>query len=148
MLEIPAPSWLLLLWCGLAAALVSELVAAVLRPPRLVRRRGEAVSPTLQAGPRENWLIAVLLSAVFFTPVYGVLFEMTHRADAGLGAIIGAAHGVLAGSIALLAAARSRSTRAATPLRALAWFRLRRLISHVTFGSLLGFLYAVPRALP
>lgn len=147
MLEIPAPSWLLLFWCGLAAALASELVAAALRPPRFARRRGESILPTLQAGPRENWLIAVLLSAILFTPVYGVLFEMTHRADAGLGAIFGAVHGIVAGAIALLTAARMNSSRSATPMRSLAWFRARRLISRITFGTVLGFLYAVPRAL-
>lgn len=146
MLDIPAPSWLLLFWCGLAAALASELVAAALRPPRLARRRGESTSPTLQAGPRENWFIAVLLSACLFTPIYGLLFEMTNRADAGFGAIVGAAHGVIAGAIALIAAARAASSRSATPLRVLAWFRARRFISRVTFGALLGFLYAVPGA--
>jgi hypothetical protein len=145
-LDIPAPSWLLLFWCGLAAALASELVAAALRPPRRSRRRGESTSPTLQAGPRENWFIAVILSACLFTPAYGLIFEMTHRADAGFGAILGAVHGVLAGGVALLSASRALNDRTATPMPVLAWFRARRLISRIMFGTVLGFLYAVPGA--
>jgi hypothetical protein len=144
--DIPAPSWLLLLWCGLAAALASELVAAALRPPRRSRRRGEAVFPTLQAGPRENAFIAVLSSALLFAPAYGIIFESAHRADAEFGALLGAAHGIAAGAIALIAAARRSSDATATPMRALAWFRVRRLVSRVTFGTVLGFLYAVPGA--
>jgi hypothetical protein len=72
---------------------------------------------------------------------------MTHRADAGLGAVFGAVHGLVAGAIALLTAARTNSSRSATPMRSLARFRVRRLISRITFGTVLGFLYAVPRAL-
>ncbi|MGH7501537.1 MAG: hypothetical protein ACREL7_07220 [Longimicrobiales bacterium] len=143
-LDIPAPSWLLLFWCGLAAALASEFVAAALRPPRLGRRRGETNSPRLQTGPRENTFIALLLAALLFTPVYGLIFEVAHRADAPFGAILGAAHGLVAGAFALLSAAHRADDVAATPIRALAWFRIRRLISHTTFGAVLGFLYAVP----
>ena len=142
--DIPSPSWILLLWCGLAASLAGELVAAVLRPGRGTRRHGEASSPRLMAGPRENSIIAVLTGFLIFAPVYGLLFEASHRADIAAGVIVGAAHGVLAGAIALIAAARQPADARATPLAALAWFRARRLLSRMTFGAVLGFLYAVP----
>jgi len=141
------PAWLLLFWCGLAAALVSEWLAAAVRPGRLSRRRGEAIAPRLMRGPRENALIAIAGGALLLAPVYGIVFELLNRADLVNGTVIGGLHGLIPGVIALAAAARSSTVGAAgttTSLRAIAVYRARRVLARTVYGAVFGFLYVVP----
>ncbi len=142
------PSWLLLFWSGLAAALASEWLAATLRPPRLTRRRGQSVSPTLMRGPRENVIIAIVTGTLLLAPLYGVAFELLHRAEFVNGAVLGTLHGVFAAIVALVAARRPARAGAATPpsVRAAAVYRARRILTRAVYGAVLGFLYVVPPA--
>jgi hypothetical protein len=144
---IPSPSWPLLLWCGLAASLAGELLAAAFRPARRTRLRGRAPTPRLMSTPRENVPIALAAGTLVIAPIYGLVFEGMQRADWTTGATIGAVHGVIAAAFALGAAARTKnrnSESGSTPLGTLALFRARRLIGRIAYGAALGFLYAAP----
>ncbi|MCI0436408.1 MAG: hypothetical protein L0271_22635 [Gemmatimonadetes bacterium] len=143
---IPTPSWLLLFWCGLSAALASELFAAALRPARASRRRGHPSSPQLVTGPRENLPIAVLTGTLLLAPIYGVIFELLEQAQLLNGAVIGGIHGLLVTILATAFAVRPAvlAAQGKPDLRAVLLYRLRRLIARVAYGALFGFLYVVP----
>jgi hypothetical protein len=143
-----APSWLLLLWCGFAASLASEWIVATARAI-IDRRRHDPhrAGPRLLSTPRGSAPIAVLAGTLVSAPVYGLAFESWQRADVTAGLILGAIHGVMAGLIVLVAfLRRRRKDNRLTPLRPLAAFRVRRLVTRVLYGALLGFLYVVPPA--
>jgi hypothetical protein len=77
MILLRRPAWPILLWAGLAAALVAAFVQVDGRPGLRARIR------------------AVLLGLAS-APLYGLIFEAVGRADLPLGACLGLAHGVLA----------------------------------------------------
>jgi len=151
MAGLPAPSWLLLLWCGFAASLASEWIVAAFRA--LFTRNGDRArtddtrraGPRLMSTPRNSIPLAVILGTLVSAPVYGVIFEWWHRADLESGLLLGTVHGVLAGIVVLIAfLRRRRMDNRDTPVRPLAVFRVRRLVTRVLYGALLGFLYVVP----
>lgn len=120
-----APSPLLLLWCGLAATIAAGIAGAIVAHQPLgwslahrPRSRSHAVTWSLGAG-----LIAYPLA-------YGVLFELLHRADVGLGMILGALHGIV---MFLLATPRSNRRGA-----------LRTAIMHLVYGAVIALLYVTP----
>jgi hypothetical protein len=142
-----APSWLLLFWCGFAASLASEWIVAAVRAA-IARGRGvQPTGPRLMSTPRGSVPIAVLLGTLVSSPIYGLVFELWHRADLAAGLALGTLHGILAGLFVLVAfLRRRRKDNRATPVRPLAVFRVRRLVTRVLYGALLGFLYVVPPA--
>lgn len=144
-MQIPTPSWLLLFWCGLAAAIVSEWVAAI---PRIPNRRnesgGRAGTPRLLSQPHGSVPLAILYGTLIFAPAYGLLFEWLARADLEAGAVAGAVHGALAALLFLIGWARMRRNREAPAFKPVALYRARRLLARVVYGAVLGFLYVVP----
>lgn len=97
------------------------------------------------SAPRGSVPIAVLLGTIVSAPVYGLIFEWWHRADLAAGLFLGTIHGVLAGLVVLMAfLRRRRQDNHELPVRPLAVFRVRRLITRVVYGAVLGFLYVVP----
>jgi hypothetical protein len=143
---IQTPSWLLLLWCGFAASLASEWIVAMARAV-LARGRDHPSrsGPRLMSTPRGSVPIAVLLGTLVSAPVYGLIFEWWHRADLAAGLLLGTIHGTVAGLIVLVAfLRRRRRDNREMPVRPLAVFRARRLITRVLYGAVLGFLYVVP----
>jgi hypothetical protein len=145
-MPIPAPSWFLLFWCGLAAALASEFIVALARATLAHGQRSTEAGPRLMSAPRTSIPFAVLSGAFVFAPLYGIAFEWLARADLQAGAAIGAIHGVIAGVAVLFAAFRRRAGSPARSLKPMLGFRARRLLTRALFGALLGFLYVVPGA--
>jgi hypothetical protein len=146
-MSIPAPSWLLLFWCGFTAAIASEWLVAAGRAfiaPRRAVLAEKGTGPRLMSRPRGSIPFSILSGTIVFAPLYGLLFEWLSRADFEAGAAVGAAHGVLAGLLVLLSTIRRTSKPAGTALRPMLGYRARRLITRVLYGALLGFLYVVP----
>lgn len=140
-----APSWLLLLWCGFAASLASEWIVAAVRAILARGRDTQRSGPRLMSTPRGSVPIAVLTGTLISAPVYGLIFEWWRRADLAAGLLLGTIHGLIAGLIILIAfVRRRRKDRRDTPVRPLAVFRVRRLVTRVLYGALMGFLYVVP----
>lgn len=145
MIDLRAPSWLLLFWCGFAASLASEWIVAAIRALFAGRSNEKHSGPRLMSAPRGSVPIAVVTGTLISAPVYGLIFEWMHRADLTAGVLLGALHGLLAGVIILIAfVRRRRMDRRDTSVRPLAVFRVRRLVTRVLYGALLGFLYVVP----
>jgi hypothetical protein len=142
--SIPLPSWMLLLWCGLIAAIASEWLAALARSIRPAATRMRASAPRLMSAPRGSVPFAILSGTFAFAPLYGLAFEALARADLETGAAIGAAHGTLTAVLVLLGHLRRRSGTATPALRTVLGYRLRRLLTRTLYGALLGFLYVVP----
>lgn len=139
------PSWLLLLWCGFAASLASEWIVATARAIIARGRGAQRTGPRLMSAPRGSVPIAVLLGTLVSAPVYGLVFELWHRADLTAGLMLGTLHGLIAGLFVLVAfLRRRRKDNRDTSVRPLAVFRVRRLVTRVLYGALLGFLYVVP----
>jgi hypothetical protein len=143
-MSIPAPSWLLLLWCGFTAAIASEWLVAAGRAFIAPRGAEKGTGPRLMSRPRGSIPFSILSGTVVFAPLYGLLFEWLSRADFEAGAAVGAAHGVFAGLLVLLSTIRRTTGPAAKALRPMLGYRARRLITRVLYGALLGFLYVVP----
>lgn len=124
------PSWLLLLWTGLAATLVASVAGAgpgILIGTRLSRRNRV----------RRHFgrlMLAVLLGVVLYPLLYGAVFEALGRADLTLGAALGGAHGALAVLWRVLRPPTGRDLPGP----------LRLLIGHALYGVVLGVLYIVP----
>ena len=120
------PAWLLLIWSGLAAASAAALVAPALG--------GVPVAAwSLAPLPRSRahgiaWSIAAGMFA--YPLLYGIAFELLHRADIRIGLLLGAVHG----AIMFLAARRASTTRAA----------LRAASAHLVYAAVLAFLYVTP----
>jgi hypothetical protein len=147
-----------MLWGGLTATLVVTWLGALatwngltgLRPGRLLGclllRDPAAWGTALLGGA-----LHLLLGTVVFPAGYVALFEWLDRADAPLGLLLGAAHGVLAGAALPLLARRSRCARAGdAPDPGLFGHRLGAatplglLVVHLLYGGLLGYVYVVP----
>jgi hypothetical protein len=123
---MPAPSWLLLAWSGFAATCVASLAGALV---------GGDEPHTWSLLPRSRSALAALLATlaaglIAYPLIYGAVFEHLARADAQLGALLGAGHGV----IALLFARPTREPRNA--------FRVG--LMHALYGLSLAFLYVTP----
>jgi hypothetical protein len=127
---IAEPSWLLLIWSGLAATLAASVVGAgpgiligtrIPRRHRLRRHLGRL-------------LLGAALGVIVYPVLYGVAFEWMVRADLVIGAMLGAAHGALA----ILARAVRPPTHRGAPGPG------RLLAGHLVYGALLGWLYVVP----
>jgi len=146
MMPIPAPSWFLLFWCGLAAALGSEFIVAIARALLKPGQAAPAGAPRLMSTPRGSVPFAILSGTLVFAPVYGLAFEALARADLEAGAALGALHGALAGLLVIVAAFRRRARTQPKSLRPVIGYRTRRLVTRILFGALLGFLYVVPGA--
>ncbi len=145
-MQIPTPSWLLVFWCGLCASIASEWLmaaaTALVSRPSAARRAG---TPRFMTRPRGSIPFALVSGTLVFAPLYGLAFEWWRRANVASGALLGVAHGVLAGSIVLfgLLRRRAREPREAT-LKPMLFYRGRRLLTRVLYGALMGFLYVVP----
>lgn len=121
-----APSWLLLIWCGLAAACAAAVPATVVGG---VPRGTWSLAPLPRS--RSHGAMWSLLAGGFVYPaLYGLLFEALGRSDILLGVAAGAVHAL----IVFLAAAPRRAPRAAA----------RAAIAHLTYGSMIAFLYVTP----
>lgn len=139
---ISAPSWPLLLWCGLAAAIASEWIAGV---GATILRSGErrSAAPRLMSRPRGSTLVSLLTGTLVFAPVYGLAFEFAGNADLATGAALGAAHGVLMTAWSLLTSRRG-DARLRPTFRSVLLHRAGRGVVRVIYGAVLGFLYVVP----
>jgi hypothetical protein len=121
-----APSWLLLIWSGLAAACAA------------------AVPATLVGGvPRATWSLApcprsrshgaawsLIGGGIVYPLLYGIIFELLGRADVPLGLVVGTAHALL-----IFVAARQRCTMRGA---------LRAATAHLVYGVMIAFLYVTP----
>lgn len=120
------PGWLLLIWSGLAAATAVALLAPAIG--------GVSVAPwSLAPVPRSRahgaaWSFAA--GVIAYPLIYGIAFELLHRADLLTGLILGALHG----AIMFLAAHRRASIRAA----------FRAASAHLIYGAVIAFLYITP----
>lgn len=120
------PAWLLLLWSGLAAASAAALAAAAIGGV-------PAGSWSLAPNPRSRSHAAAwtIVAGVLVYPVlYGLAFEILHRADVRIGFLLGAVHG----SVLFIIARRRGTTRAA----------LRAAAAHLVYGTVMAFLYITP----
>lgn len=136
------PSWPLLLWCGLAAAIASEWIAGVFASlGRGAEKRSAA--PRLMSRPRGSTLFSILTGTILFAPLYGLAFEFMGRADLSGGALLGLAHGIFATAWSLWAARRG-DNRIRPPVRSILFHRAARTAIRVIYGATLGFLYVVP----
>jgi hypothetical protein len=120
------PAWLLLTWSGLAAASAAALIAPVIGG---VPTASWSLAPTPRS--RLHGALWSFTAGVLAYPLlYGVVFELLHRADLRTGLILGALHATV-----MFAFARQRgSTRAA----------LRVAIAHLVYGGMIAFLYVTP----
>lgn len=120
------PAWLLLIWSGLAAASAAAVVASAIGGVPVA-------SWSLAPAPRSRSHGAVwsITAGVLAYPVlYGIVFELLHRADLRTGVILGAIHGA-----AMFAAARTEGTTRSA---------LRAGVAHFVYGAVLAFLYITP----
>jgi hypothetical protein len=140
--DIPTPSWPLLLWCGLAAAIASQWIAGLFASV-FHRRENRSVAPRLMSRPRGSVLVSLLTGTLLFAPLYGIVFEFIGRADLSTGALLGVLHGILA-TIWSLWAARHGDARIRPPVRSILFHRAARTAIRVIYGAALGFLYVVP----
>lgn len=121
------PAWLLLLWSGLAAACAAALIASAIGGVPVA-------SWSLAPLPRSRthgaiWSFAAGL--LVYPVLYGLVFELLHRADLRTGLILGAIHGAV---MFVLARRRRVSGRAG--------FRITA--AHLVYGAVLAFLYVTP----
>jgi hypothetical protein len=123
---MPAPSWLLLAWSGFAATCVASLAGALVGGDE--PHTWSLLSRSRSALPA---LLTTLAAGVMIYPLmYGAVFEHLARADAQLGTLLGAGHGLLA----LLFARPTREPRNA----------FRVALMHALYGVTLAFLYVTP----
>jgi len=93
--------------------------------------------------PRGSTLVSLLTGTLLFAPLYGIVFEISARADLGTGALLGLAHGLFATAWSLSAARRSEA-RIRPSVRSVLFHRAGRTAIRVIYGATLGFLYVVP----
>ena len=142
-------SWPLLVWSGLVALVASTWLLMIFRTLNATRYLPRAYwSCALFATASDSALVfAGLLRMVVMIAVipiiYVAIFAYTGQAEAVMGLMVGAAHGLLAGLTLPLAARRCSGAKApgllgwnlgrATPLVL--------LLVHATYGTLLGYIY-------
>lgn len=143
---MPAPSWLLLFWSGFAASMASEWIVAAVRALFTTKNPlSRTARPRLMSAPRASVPLALAIGTLVAAPAYGIIFEWWNRADLMAGLALGTLHGAIAGAVAMVTFLRRRRIdRRLAPVRVLAAFRARRMITRVLYGGLLGFLYVVP----
>jgi hypothetical protein len=120
------PSWILLLWCGLAATCAAALLGTLLggSAPASWALVPRARSVTLS-------VLSTIVAGVLLYPVfYGIAFEALARSSAGTGFALGSAHAVLV----LALRWRSAGPRAAA----------RNAAMHLLYGGVIAFLYVTP----
>jgi hypothetical protein len=127
--NITEPSWLLLLWAGVAATLAAGLAGA--GPGVLIGAHMRTRGFRRHLG---RFSLAIALGTLVYPLLYGLVFETTARADLALGAGLGAAHGLLALIWTAIRPIRSSHSPA----------RLQLLLGHLIYGATLGLLYVVP----
>ncbi len=87
-----------------------------------------------------------LLGTLAFPALYALVFDLAGRADVALGALAGAAHGILAGLVLPLAwrAARQEGGAGLCGWRLGTATPLGLVVAHVLYGVLLGYIYVAP----
>ena len=112
------PGWLLLLWCGLGAALVAWPLARASR------------NGTARTG-RGRRLLAVGFELLLFPVLYALVFEALGRADLVAGAALGTLHATIGAVAARADAPAPRSI-------------LLRSLARILYAIVFAFLYVVP----
>jgi len=120
------PAWLLLIWCGCVATCAAAITA---------RAVGGASTAAGSLAPlprsRTHGLAWSIGAGVLAYPVlYGVLFELLHRADVGAGLVLGIVHAAV-----MFTFVRQRDTTRAA---------FRSATSVVVYAVVLAFLYVTP----
>ncbi len=87
-----------------------------------------------------------LLGTLAFPAVYALVFELAGRSDVAVGALVGAAHGALAGLLlpVLWPAARQEDGAGLFGWRLGAATPPALIAAHVLYGVLLGYIYVAP----
>ena len=120
------PAWLLLVWCGLGAATAAGLAAMMIGGIPFATWSLATLPRT-----RLHGILCSVGCGLFIYPViYGLIFEVLHRADLLTGTLLGAAHGLVL----------FLTTRRRAPLRP----ALRVAAAHLVYGAVLAFLYVTP----
>lgn len=141
-------SWLLLLWSGLTASIMSTWLLMLFRKAGTTRYLPRAYwSCTLFRSTSDASLLAagllrMVAMIVVFPAVYALIFSQTGRAEVVMGSIIGLAHGFLASFLLPFAARRC----GANPPGFMGWNLGRAtpailLLVHSVYGALLGYIY-------
>jgi hypothetical protein len=125
-MSLTAPAWLMLIWCGLAAACAAAVPATIV---------GGVPRGTWSLAPRPRSRLhgaawSLLAGGVVYPILYGVLFETLNRSDLRIGLVAGAIHGLIAFLLA----------RPRTTFRAAA----RAGTAHLVYGAMIAFLYVTP----
>ena len=145
-------SWPLLVWSGLIALLVSTWLLMLLRKLEVTKYLPRAYWSCGLFGATGNGalvfagLLRMTLMITGFPVIYALIFTRLHDASALNGALIGLAHGFVAGAVLPLAARRCGGAMApgllgwrlgkATPVVLLA--------VHALYGAVLGYVYVMP----
>ena len=120
------PAWLLLLWSGLAATSVAAVAAPAIGG---VRTAPWSLAPVPRS--RSHGAAWSILAGVLAYPLlYGVAFELLHRADLLTGLALGAVHG----AVMFVPAHRAGTLRGA----------FRAAAAHLVYGAFIAFLYVTP----
>lgn len=142
-------SWPLLLWSGMTAIIVSTWLLMLLRSLGVTRYLPRAYWSCAFFGGAGNislifgGLLRMIAMTAFIPFVYAAIFTYTGRAEAVIGAMIGLAHGLIAGMALPYAARRCASAK---PPGFMGWNLGRAtpvvlLFVHAVYGSLIGYIY-------
>ena len=142
-------SWPLLLWSGLTAVVVSSLVLMILRKVGATRYLPRAYWSCALFGSSSSaallfaGLLRMLAMIAAFPLIYAYVFAYTGRAEAVIGLIAGAIHGLAAGVALPIAARRCAGAK---PPGLLGWNLGRAtpavlVLVHAVYGTLLGYIY-------
>lgn len=123
--RMAAPSMLILFWCGLAATVTAAIVGALLGPRTPT---AWALLPDLSGW--KAFGTSMLVGTAVYPLLYGLVFEVFHRADIGIGVLLGIAH---ASTTLVIGRPRQRPRLA-----------LRIAAMHLTYGLTLALLYVTP----
>lgn len=140
------------MWSGLIALFISTWLLMILRKLEVTQYLPRAYwscglfGGTANAALLFAGLLRMILLITLVPVVYALIFARLHDASALNGALIGIAHGALAGAVLPLAARRCGATLApgllgwrlgkATPLVL--------LFVHAAYGAVLGYVYVMP----
>jgi hypothetical protein len=121
-----APSWLLMLWAGAAAFLLTATFMGAIPASHTPATRVLCFQPR---GTRDS-LTTAALGVLLYPLMYCLIFDLIHAANVFSGAGLGLLHA----AVCLTLRARDRPYPAPRTL----------LAALVTYGILLGWLYATP----